>query len=43
MGLLLLLANLEAVFWCLCAASVLGTLGMVWSGNRDRTAASKCR
>ena len=27
MGLLLLLANLEAVFWCLCAASVVGNAG----------------
>jgi ACDE family multidrug resistance protein len=36
MGLLLLLASLEAVFSCLCAASILGTLGMIWSGGRDR-------
>lgn len=34
MGLLLLLATLEAVFWCLCAVSVVGTLGMIWAGGR---------
>jgi predicted MFS family arabinose efflux permease len=33
MGLLLLLATLEAVFWSLCAASVLGTLAMLWGGR----------
>jgi ACDE family multidrug resistance protein len=37
MGLLLLLATLEAVFWCLCAASVVGTLALIRvSRNRDR-------
>ena len=37
MGLLLLLATLEAVFWCLCAASVVGTLALIWaSRRRDR-------
>jgi MFS family permease len=36
LGLLLLLASLEAVFWCLCAASVIGTVGMIWAGGSNR-------
>jgi MFS family permease len=35
MGLLILFANLEAVFWCLCALSALGTLALVWA-SRNR-------
>ena len=30
MGFLLLVAPLEAVFWTLCAASVVGTLALIW-------------
>ncbi|MEA2936688.1 MAG: transporter, family, multidrug resistance protein [Alphaproteobacteria bacterium] len=30
MGLLLLVADLDAVFWCLCAMSAAGTLALIW-------------
>jgi MFS family permease len=33
MGLLLFIAPLEAVFWCLCAVSVVGTLALIWTGS----------
>jgi hypothetical protein len=31
MGLLLLVADLDAVFWCLCAMSAAGTLALIWA------------
>jgi MFS family permease len=37
MGLLILFANLEAVFWCLCALSALGTLALVWTSRNRPT------
>jgi predicted MFS family arabinose efflux permease len=40
MGLLILLAGLEAVFWCLCALSAAATLALAWLGV-GRAAASQ--
>jgi hypothetical protein len=37
MGLLLLLAPLEAVFWSLCIASVVGMVGMMWAARNLHT------
>jgi MFS transporter, ACDE family, multidrug resistance protein len=34
MGLLLVVADLEAVFWTLCGLSILGTLALAWKDNR---------
>jgi hypothetical protein len=33
MGLLILFADLEAVFWCLCALSAVGTLALMWASH----------
>jgi MFS family permease len=41
MGLLILLANLEAVFWCLCALSTAGTLALICVGWGRGAAAVK--
>jgi ACDE family multidrug resistance protein len=34
MGLLLVVADLEAVFWTLCGLSILGTFALAWKDNR---------
>jgi len=38
MGLLLLVASLEAVFWSLCAFSTAGTAALMWAVARARPA-----
>ena len=35
MGLLLLVAPLEAVFWSLCAVSAIGTLALIWASRNS--------
>jgi hypothetical protein len=34
MGLLLIVANLEAVFWTLCALSIFGAFALIWEDTR---------